>query len=236
MKRAAWALCLLLASCREVLVSNLSEESAAQALSLLEKTGISAQKEPAQAGYSLWVPRAEVSAARQLLQENDLPRLAPSCIGSGLFPSPQQEAEARRACLAYSLSQRLELLDGVLSAQVLLPVASSALWPLQEEPISSVSVLYRYQDKPIPESALRGLLSSSLGGSPQITITAQPLSLQVKPWVVVGPFAVSAESARPLTLSLLALLSFGVGVSLACLSLWLRQRRLLAKPDHEPSA
>jgi type III secretory pathway lipoprotein EscJ len=236
MRRPVWALCLLLASCREELVSDLSAESAAQAISLLEKTGIGAQREQAQSGYSLWVSRAEVSAARQLLQENDLPHVAPSCIPSGLFPSPQQEAEARRACLAYSLSQRLALLDGVLSAQVLLPVASSAMWPLQEEAISSVSVLYRYQDKPVSEAAIRGLLSSSLGGSPQITITAQPLSLQVNPWVVVGPFAVSAGSARSLTLSLLALLSFGVGVSLACLSLWLRQRRLLAKPYHEPSA
>lgn len=234
MRRLFCVLCLLLASCREVLVSNLSEESASQTISLLGRIGIGAYKEQAQAGYSLWVSRAEASTARQILQENDLPRVAPSCTPDGLFPSPQQEAEARRACLAYALSQRLELLDGVLSAQVLLPVASSALWPLQEEPISSVSVLYRYQDEPLPEEALRALLLSSLGGSPKITITAQPLSLKANPWVSVGPFAVSAESARPLTFSLLALLTFAVGAALACLTLWQRQRRLLARA--EPSA
>ena len=228
-------LCLLLFSCREVLVSNLSEESATQTISFLERAGIGAQKEPAQAGYTLWVSRAEASAARQLLQENKLPTIAPSCTPAGLFPSPQQESEARRACLAYSLSQRLELLDGVLSAQVLLPVVSTAMWPLQEEPISSVSVLYRYQDKPLSEEVMRALLLSSLGGSPKITITGQPLSLKTKDWVAVGPFAVSAESARSLTLSLLALLSFGVGVSFACVSLWLRQRRLQARADREPS-
>ena len=236
MRRLVCVLALLLASCREVLVSGLSEESAAQALSLLEKTGIGAQREQAQGGYALWVSRAEASTARQVLQENDLPRVAPSCTPDGLFPSPQQEAEARRACLAYSLSERLELLDGVASARVLLPVASSALWPLQEDPISSVSVLYRYQEAPLPEEALRALLLSALGGSPKITITAQPLSLRVGGWVSVGPFAVAAQSARALTFSLLALLSFGVGVSLACVSLWLRQRRLLSKPAPEPSA
>jgi type III secretory pathway lipoprotein EscJ len=233
--RRALAVFFLLSACQQQVASQLSERSANQAMVFLSRVGIGAQAEGAQAGYSLWVSRAEADTARRLLQESRLPRREVSCSPDSLFPSPQEESEAKRACLSYDLSERLSGLDGVVSAEVLLPLASTSQWPLSEAPISSVSVLYKYQDKPTSEDKIRSVLLASLEGSPQISILAQPLTMPTKEWVSVGPFAVAPMSARPLLLSLLALITFGVGSIFACLSLWLRQRRLQPRPSGEAS-
>jgi type III secretory pathway lipoprotein EscJ len=233
--RRALAFFFVLSSCQQQVASQLSERSANQAMVFLSRVGVGAQVEGAQAGYSLWVSRAEADTARRLLQESRLPRQEVSCAPASLFPSPQEESEAKRACLSYELAERLSGLDGVISAEVILPIASASQWPLSEAPISSVSVLYKYQNKPAPEDKIRGVLLASLEGAPQISIIAQPLTMPTEEWVSVGPFAVAPMSARPLLFSLLALISFGVGSVFACLSLWLRQRRLQPRSSGEAS-
>jgi type III secretory pathway lipoprotein EscJ len=234
MSRAALFLCLAFVACQQKIAGELSDASANQTLLFLERVGIGAAVSSEKNLSSIWVSRADAASARQLLQENNLPTREPRCTPDSLFPSPQEESDAKRACLAYTLAERIRQLDGVISASVLLPSSSAAQWPLSESPITEATVLYKYQESPVSEENIKIILSSSLASAPKISIIAQPLSIKGSEWVSVGPFAVSPSSARPLLFSLLALTSFGVGAVFACLSLWFRQRRLRSSAEASP--
>lgn len=118
--------CVLLAACtpRVELVGNVAEEEANEALGVLLRAGVDADKVPGKEGLvSIDVPRNQVSDAVGILKEQGLPRVRHTGMGDvfrkeGLVSSPTEERARYVFALSQELSETIGRMDGVVLARV----------------------------------------------------------------------------------------------------------------------
>ena len=147
-----FAFLLMLAGCKEVVHSNLTEREANEIVAVLYSQGISASKDSQKDGiYSVSVPQAEFGAAIAMLANAGLPRESYRTIGD-VFPddsvvgTPFEE----RARFAYALSQELSRtlteIDGVQYARVHVVIPEKERFQDTVQPSKASIAIYHRAD------------------------------------------------------------------------------------------
>jgi type III secretion protein J len=170
----------LLCGCNQSeLYTGVTEHQANEMAALLQAAGISAQKEPREAGvYALTTSQENFGSAIALLQANGLPRGDFDNVGQmfkkeGFVSSPTEE----RARLTYALSQELaatlQNIDGVVVARVHLAVPEKD--PLLDKPKpASASVFIKHRpgrDMGNQVGQMKALVVNGVEGLPYDNVT-----------------------------------------------------------------
>lgn len=186
----AFALSALTLGCSVPVAANLDESDANQAIVLLERGGVGADKErdpEHEDRFRVSVPSGEASRAIGLLaQENLPPRSSPGVLealgGGGVVPSRLAEHAKWTAGVAGDLERSLRGVDGVLSARVHLAVPPKE--PLDPEaararPSASVLVRHRGPTAPLPAAEVQRLVAGAVSGllPEQVTVVLTATAL-----------------------------------------------------------
>jgi len=241
-----WALSLALAltGCGVELEHNLDERQANEVASVLESSGIAADKavEDGNANaYKIVVARSEAGRAFSLLEARDLPKrslrgLSDTFAGGTLLPSPVEDRARYGAALAAELERSLEEIPGVVSARVHL-----ALPP--EEPLvgdaaharPTASVLLKTSQKlALADADIRRLVAGAVTGLQSadvgVVVAAGTIEPGAAPLDRVGPLRVAHESraltAALATSGLAVILLLSLALVFAALRLGQLRRRL----------
>jgi type III secretion protein J len=233
-----------LAGCGVELEHDLDERQANEVASVLESSGIAADKvaEDNNANaYKIVVPRSEAGRAFSLLESRDLPRrslrgLSDTFAGGTLLPSPVEDRARYSAALGVDLERSLEEIPGVVSARVHL-----ALPP--EEPLvgeaaharPTASVLLKTAHaialtdadvKRLVAGAVHGLATADVG----VVVATASVDTTAAPYDRVGPLRVARESrtltAALATSGLVVILLLSLGLVFAALRLGQLRRRV----------
>lgn len=214
--RAALGLLLggmaLTCGCRSTLHHGLSEEEANEALVLLERADIDADKErdAESRGWALEVPRAERARAWEVLRQAGLPRRPSASFAAlyedaGLLPDPQSARVRLQAATAGELERSLLLLPGVIGARVhvVLPDPPSMAGTSSTAPRAS-ALLRVERGARIDAQAAAALVSGGVPGLPpeQVRVAVveappPPPAVEVA-LVAFGPVKVPTDAAGPL--------------------------------------
>ena len=237
--------------CGVELEHGLDERQANEIASVLESSGIAADKvaEDGQANaYKILVARAESGHAFALLESRDLPRrslrgISDTFAGSTLLPSAVEDRARYGAALGVELERSLEEIPGVVSARVHLalpPDESLVGDAAHTRPTASVLIkttralaLGDGDVKRLVAGAVHGLSASDVG----VVVTAATVEPGAPPLDRVGPLRVARES-RTLTAALatsglvvILLLSLGLVFSALRLGQLRRRVRDLERPS-----
>ncbi len=233
-----------LAGCGVELEHDLDERQANEVASVLESSGIAADKvaeDNNTSAYKIVVPRAEAGRAFSLLESRDLPRrslrgLSDTFAGGTLLPSPVEDRARYAAALGVELERSLEEIPGVVSARVHL-----ALPP--EEPLvgdsaharPTASVLLKTAHaialtdgdvKRLVAGAVHGLAAADVG----VVVATAAVDSAAPPYDRVGPLRVARESrtltAALATSGLVVILLLSLGLVFAALRLGQLRRRV----------
>src|SRR5574341_1148336 len=118
---------LLLGGCAaEPLLHGLDEAQANEVLVALDEASLAGEKRPEEGADARWVVTVrpgDVTAARRILAERELPRPRAPGFGEvfgqgGMVPTPVEEHARYLHALSGELSRSLESLDGVVEARV----------------------------------------------------------------------------------------------------------------------
>lgn len=226
------AACILCACSRTAdLQTGLSNGDANEIISLLNRSGIDAQKRMAKDGVTLSVPEADISRATEAMQAAGLPHRSLTNLGQmfkkeGMISTPLEE----RVRYIYGLSSELEFtlaqFDHIVSARVhvVLPERIAPGEPI-EPSSAAVFIKYRGQvDEDVMIPRIRSLVAGSIPGlssdegRSKISVVMVAAEANVAPveWVSIGPFHVQRDSANTLMACLIALVILGpLGLLLA---------------------
>jgi type III secretion protein J len=237
----ASALSLTLVACSVPVAGNLDEADANQAVALLARGGVGADKErdPEHEGhFRVSVAKGEASTAIGVLAEENLPpKSSPGVLEalgqSGVVPSRLAEHARWTAGVAGDLERSLRGLDGVLSARVHLAVpARDGLNADEspEKPSASVLVRHRGSVPPVAVGEVQRLVAGAVPGlNPEqvnVVLATSPAGRGATPELLrFGPLTVTQGSA--LALRALAAIAVLLNVVLlgGILLLWSRVRR-----------
>jgi type III secretion protein J len=233
---------LLLLACNVPIAAGLEENDASQAVVVLERAGVAAEKErdPEKEGaFRVVVGRDDAAAALAVLGAEGLPpRAAPGvldALGKGsLVPSRLAEHARLVTGTGGDLERSLKALDGVISARVHLAVPPRDPLELGEEPeLASASVLIRHRGAtpPLAASEIQRLVAGAVPGlqSEQVSVVMTPVAAAARPpdreLSRFGPLTVTRASMTPLR----AIVAVGVVLNAlllgAVLALFARMRR-----------
>jgi len=158
------SLLFLLPACGlEPLVHGLDEAQANEILLALDEGGVAGEKrreDGADGGWTVEVRSQELSSARRLLAERELPRPRPPGFGelfgeAGMVPTPVEEHARYLHALSGELSRTLEALDGVVEARVHLGLPQDdPLRPGERRPARAAILL---RCRPAACGAVRGM-------------------------------------------------------------------------------
>jgi type III secretion protein J len=243
MRRAVFSACLapLLVACSVPVAGNLDESDANQAVALLTRGGVGADKErdPEHEGhFRVSVAKGEASTAIAFLANENLPpKVSPGVLEAlgqgGVVPSRLAEHARWTAGVAGDLERSLRSLEGVLSARVHLAVPARDGLNLEEtaeKPSASVLVQHRGATPPVAVGEVQRLVAGAVPGlSPDhvnVVLATSPASRTSTPALLrFGPITVTHGSG----LALRALAGATVLLNLFLLSgillLWSRLRR-----------
>jgi type III secretion protein J len=218
----------LLSACGKVvnLQASLSDADANEIVLVLNRKGISVEKQKNKEGVTLIVKEEDLSRATETMNEAGLPRRNLSNLGEvfkkqGMISTPMEERIRYIHGLSEELESTLQQFDNVISARVhvVLPERIAPGEPIQP---SSAAVFVKYR-QPLDEDAvmprIRKLVASSipgLGGEEgrnKVSVVMMPSEAPTAgiEWTTLGPFVVAASSARGLMLLLLVLLLLVLG-------------------------
>ncbi len=230
-----------LTGCTVPVAVELDEADANRIVTLLDSTGIAAEKSADRGDdgkYRIEVAQDEAARAVAALTEEGLPlRKTPGLLdtlgASSLVPSPSAEHERLLAGIAGELVRTLEGVDGVLSARVHLavprpdPLATDAP---QAPPSASVLIRYRGSTSPLPDDDVRRLVAFAVPGlSLERVAVIDALSPPLRaPRDVVrlGPLSTTRASARKVRAAIVAVLLVNLALVACLVALWARLRRL----------
>jgi type III secretion protein J len=229
-KIACWGLMaclLLLAGCdqRTELTRVQSEKEANRILVVLESRGVTSaskqqQTEQRATVWSISVSQEELSSARAILVQNDLPREDPGGFATmiaqgGLIPTKQQERAKMMYAMAGELEKTLSAIDRVVVARVhvVLPENDPFQRSAATRPSASAMVLLKYtplpgetatalptndhSDAPIAEGQVQQMVARSVEGllpdDVFVTFTrSMPLEFAAAPAPMAAPPAASS--------------------------------------------
>jgi type III secretion protein J len=229
------------AACSVPVAGNLDESDANQALALLERGGVGADKErdpEHEDHFRIRVARNEASAAIGLLAEENLPPKArPGVLEAlgqgGVVPSRLAEHARWTTGVAGDLERSLRSLDGVLSARVHLAVPPRDALNTEEtpdKPSASVLVRHRGANPPVAAGELRRLIAGAVPGlSPEqvsVVMAATPAGRpRTGELVRFGPITVTRGSGSALRLLATGIVLLNLLMLSGILLLWTRLRR-----------
>ncbi len=247
---AVWTMVIL--ACQGELSHNLDETAANRVVTTLAEHGIAAQVLPSRGSprdepsFTVVVPTSELSRARRILMERELPTspepgLAEVFDRSGLVPTPVEERASLVRAIQGELVRTIESLDGVVAARVHVSLADSQRGVLPDDgeaTEASASILLRYSstEPPLTEDQIRGLVAGAVAGlkKERVTVVSIPQATSSTPnceIVPLGPFSVAYGSLNLLRFVLVtaSVLCGLLGCALFFLVLRLRtlRRRLL---------
>lgn len=193
-RASAVALCclaLLLAACKEPVLSKLSEVEANDALYTLLQGGVSAEKRSdGDAGYSVWAEEAQLATAIGLLKDNAQPQTKHQSLGelfgrSQLISTPTEERVRFVYGVEQALAKTLSEIDGVLTARVhiVLPQNDPLATTLK---LSSASVFIKHrsdEDLSAAVPAIKDLVVRGIEGLTvdRVAVTLFPASPRLGP-------------------------------------------------------
>lgn len=234
-------LCGLLLGCSVPVAANLDEGDANQAVLVLEKSGIGADKErdPDHEGrFRVTVPSGEASAAIGVLaQENLPPRSSPGVLEAlgegGVVPSRLAEHAKWTAGIAGELERSLRGIDGVLSARVHLAVPPKDLVPGStepEKPTASVLVRHRGATPPLAPAEVQQLVAGAVSGLAPTDVkvvlaTSPPVRAADRELLRFGPLTVTRGSVLPLRLAAVGIVLVNLALVTVLVLLFRRLRR-----------
>jgi type III secretion protein J len=227
---------VILGGCREELHHNLAERSANEIIVALAQSDIPARKADDGESWTVTVPSVEYQRALTVLAARNLPREETDIFAllegsGGLVPSVEEEHLRKVSILTTELEQTFLSMDSVVDAHVhaVLPRTSGlrGVRGEAEPPSASVVIVYRAGLLPPGDESIRSILRGAIPSlaSEQISTvlveTEMPEATSAT-FVALGPFTVSASSARGLRWTLAGLLATVVG--LLMLLVWIRLR------------
>jgi type III secretion protein J len=231
----------LVGGCSVAIADNLDEHDANQAVLLLERADIAAEKEQDtqhEGRFRIEVTKSDAESAVALLAEENLPpRAAPGvleALGHESIVSSRLAEQARwTAGVAGDLERSLRGLDGVLSARVHLAVPPPAVFGSDENPPKpSASVLMRHRGAtpPVATEEVQRLVAGAVPGlSPEqvnVVLVSSPAVRVAKQGLAhFGPIAVTRGSVAALRGFFTASLALNAALAAAVVALWLRVRR-----------
>jgi type III secretion protein J len=237
---------VLVAGCAVPIAKDLGEQEANQALVALERSGVSASKQPDVAHEGRWqleVTRGDAALAVNALTEESLPALPTpgvlEALGQGsLVPSRTVEQAKWLAGTAGDLEASLRAVDGVLSARVHLAAPPRELLSPEhgaQKPSASVLIRHRGPTPPIAAGDVQRLVAGAVPGLAPDAVGVISSTVPPKPQrgernlAQLGPITVTQASLLPLKLTLGA----AIALNLLLLGLfgwfWTRNRRAEAR-------
>ncbi|BEV15660.1 type III secretion inner membrane ring lipoprotein SctJ [Herbaspirillum sp. DW155] len=215
-------LLLLLSACsRSVnLQAGLSDGDANEIVLVLNRKGISVEKQKSKEGVTLIVKEDDLSRATETMNEAGLPRRNLSNLGEvfkkqGMISTPMEERIRYIHGLSEELESTLQQFDHVISARVhvVLPERIAPGEPIQP---SSAAVFVKYRaplDEDMVMPRIRKLVASSIPGlsgeegRAKVSVVMMPGEVPTAgiEWTTLGPFVVAVSSVRALGLTLLGL-------------------------------
>ncbi|UWE18951.1 type III secretion system inner membrane ring lipoprotein SctJ [Herbaspirillum huttiense] len=219
---AILVLLLLLSACsRSVnLQAGLSDGDANEIVLVLNRKGISVEKQKSKEGVTLIVKEDDLSRATETMNEAGLPRRSLSNLGEvfkkqGMISTPMEERIRYIHGLSEELESTLQQFDHVISARVhvVLPERIAPGEPIQP---SSAAVFVKYRaplDEDMVMPRIRKLVASSIPGlsgeegRAKVSVVMMPGEAATAgiEWTTLGPFVVAVSSVRALGLTLLGL-------------------------------
>ncbi len=233
--------CVVAAACSVPVAANLDEADANQAILLLERGGVGADKEhdpDHENRFRVSVSRPDGSSAISLLaQENLPPKPSPGvleALGSGsMVPSRLSEQARWTTGTSGDLERSLRTLDGVLSARVHLALPAHdplSIDAAPERPSASVLVRHRGATPPLATLEVQRLVAGAVPGlaAEQVhvvqtsTVVPRPSERELSRF---GPITVTRGSVSWLRLGAVAAVAFNLLLVGALGWLWSRLRR-----------
>lgn len=227
----------LLGACSTEIASGLGDRDVQEALAVLYRAGIPADRETEGARSSIHVPSADAGRAASVLRDQGLPRPAKqgfaALYGSAsMIPTPTEEKARFLDALGAEIGAHLERLPGVLDASVLVtapaddPLAPAAT--ARARATASVLVRTRPGQAAPSDDDLRRLVAGAVEGLEPaavsvVTVPAPAAPADGAPFASVGPIQV-ARASRGVLLGVL-----GGALLLVCaMGIWLvaGERRL----------
>jgi len=230
------------AACSVPVATNLDESDANQAVLLLDRSGVGADKErdpEHENRFRVSVTSADSSTAIGLLaQENLPPKASPGvleALGSGsVVPSRLSEQARWTSGTSGDLERSLRTLEGVLSARVHLALPQRDALLAEEAPPghASASVLIRHRGKepPLPATEVQRLVAGAVPGLAAehvtVVLTPSPQQRSKEPELSrFGPLTLTHGSLATLKAAVACALLFNAGLVALLIWIWLRLRR-----------
>jgi type III secretion protein J len=229
------------AACSVPVAANLDENDANQAVVVLSRGGVGADKErdPEHEGrFRVSVTRNEASAAISLLAEENLPpRVSPGVLEAlgtgGVVPSRLAEHAKWTTGIAGDLERSFATVDGVLSARVHLSVPPrETLDPEAQQDLPSASILLRYRGATPPiasgevQRLVAGAVPSLAPDHVNVVMTASPAGrAPERDLVRFGPVSVTRGSAPAMRVLAGAAALLNLLLVAGLFGLWTRLRK-----------
>jgi type III secretion protein J len=213
-----------LAGCStEPLLHGLDEPQANEILVALDEGSVAGEKareEGSDRGWVVSVPARDLSVARRILAERELPRLRAPGLGdvfgeAGMVPTPVEEHARYLHALSGELSRSLESLEGVVEARVHLGLPQGDPLLPGERRSARAAVLLRCRPSSCAgvramETGIRALVAGAADG-----LTTDAVSLLVaeaSPAPLLPQRGAATAPWRLATAAVLALLAAGAGI------------------------
>jgi type III secretion protein J len=232
---------LPLLACSVPVAGNLDESDANQAIALLARGGVGADKErdPEHEGhFRVSVAKGEAGTAIGFLADENLPpKSSPGVLEAlgqgGVVPSRLAEHARWTAGVAGDLERSLRSLEGVLSARVHLAVPARdglSVAEAAEKPSASVLVRHRGATPPVAAGEVQRLVAGAVPGlSPEqvsVVLSTSPENRMATPDLLrFGPITVTHGSGLALRLLAAAAVLLNLLLLSGILLLWSRLRR-----------
>lgn len=193
---------VLLAACgRAELYGKLSEAQANEMIAVLQRSGITADKQEAgEAGWTLTTSKSDFGRAVEILQSQGYPRQDFATLGTvfkkeGFVSSPTEERARLNWGLSQELSRTLTEIDGVIQARVHLALPEDAPLAEQKAP-ASASVFIKYRsgaDINGQIGKIKALVVNSIEGLKYENVSVETFAAQPPPMSVGTPAAQSTS-------------------------------------------
>jgi type III secretion protein J len=138
-------LTLLIGCSNQELYGKLSERQANEMVAALRSTGIDAEKQSQEGGFSVLAPRSDFSSAVRTLNAQGYPRETFDTMGKvfkreGFVSSPLEERARLMHAMSQEISNTIANIDGVVTARVHLVVPERN--PLIDKPQPSAAAVF----------------------------------------------------------------------------------------------
>ena len=239
-------ICLLFCvGCKASLLSELSEEVANQAIVVLNRYRIPAEKREHsdrknRGLFRIVVSKEMMGTALEVLKEQDVPSKSSPGFDllfekSGLIPTIKEEEARYVSALSGELMSSIETIENVLDARVHIALSSTHYTSLEEKsPQARASVLIKYKGEKLPyePDEIRLLVAGAVQEmNPEnvvvVGVRAHITSLPIDQYTEIGPIIIARRSLMAFKGIVGTSLLFNILLALAMIGLWKYTKKLI---------